>query len=107
MSNETRDKFLTEAMRECWHRYMGYGSICLICSDYRPSQGQNNNFSSWRGFGKLWEFAQQQEWWDDFCDYHFLTLHEENEEMITYLDLTILQPDKFADAVYTFLKESV
>lgn len=62
-----RDKFLTEAMGECWHdsftrheetfdnRYVSYTcDKCGIESSYAPSF-PHIEFNEWWGFGKLWE----------------------------------------------------
>lgn len=76
--NTERDKHLTEAMGECW---------------YQSNQTYNTNFSTWEGFGKLWEWSQKQEWWEDYIN------NFENHSLIN------VNPDRFADTVYTYLKE--
>lgn len=101
-----RDKFLTEAIGECWHEWKevcragncwGYHE-CQECGkllgQYKPVE--QNNFSTWQGLGKLWEWATQQEWW-----YLFLyTYGDGNNIYYRYIN-----PTKFADAVYEFLKK--
>ena len=111
-----RDKFLTEAMGECWHEWEGHVSDYKRCMKCHKDGGYpegfrvrliNNNFSIWEGFGKLWEFCQKQEWWNDFCLHH-----KDSDNMkvaivvmsSNYLHEDIINPDRFADAVYEYLK---
>jgi hypothetical protein len=93
----TRDKYLTEAMG--YESYLGLERYVHPEKPYlefsEPKEGIN--FSSWYGFGKLWEWSQKQEWRKDFferVDYW----HDDLDE--------IINPDRFADAVHKFLKES-
>lgn len=99
--NLERDKFLTEAMGEHWHEHTmtcGYTMTRLgeYISDIKTTS-YTNDFSTWSGFGKLWEWAQKQEW---LCDF---------EERVTCFDYSplfnIIHPDRFADAVCSYLKE--
>jgi hypothetical protein len=50
-------------------------------------------FSTWSGIGKLWEWAEKQDWWEQFVYDTFPVDH------------SIVNPDRFADAVYAYLKE--
>lgn len=98
--NLERDKFLTEAMGECWHdvkRAQGVAGFCYNCVICRAQDVWNNDFSTWPGFGKLWEWAQKQEWW-------FLLNYDDRTDHKT-VDMELIHPDRFADAVYSFLKE--
>ncbi|MGD0231091.1 MAG: hypothetical protein ABSC19_12155 [Syntrophorhabdales bacterium] len=63
---EERDRFLTEAMGECWHEYdlgkpvltcKGGGFICGKCRDFVVS---NNDFSTREDFAKLSTWAEGQ-----------------------------------------------
>ena len=99
-----RDKFLTEAMGECWHEQhiKNDKHIWCICGeeftrgcDLREHIAWRvENFSTWEGFGKLWEWAPKQEWWQDWFGNNYIR--------IWYF----IDPDRFADAVYEFLKEA-
>ncbi len=118
-----RNKFLTEVMGGCWHeeyRYMydiadspkkkalqGEFSetmwdivnnqlACEKCLSFWGCGNSNVDFSTWEGFGKLWEWAKQQSWWVDFNVYLAL----QDDSIVHYI-----HPDKFADAVYEYLKE--
>lgn len=102
MSNDIRDKYLTEAMGKCWHKFeqeFWWGNRCITCGqdDNYIWQPKNINFSTWEGFGKLWEWIQEQQWQDDF-----ITGLECEQD--TY-NRKWLHPNKFADEVYTYLKE--
>jgi len=110
MINRERDKFLTEAMGECWHnkkeifskpdpQSFNGGKIethyrCGIC---KMLWKQQNNFSTWEGFGMLWEWAIDQKWWDVLYYFLFSTGSAEMKEFI--------HPDRFANAVYDYLQE--
>jgi len=106
-----RDKFLTEAMGECWHGI----------SDYSEKE---QNYSTWQGFGKIWEWAKVQEWWGDFIYYkqsmftvskgeilggtasnpvYEHVINVDSKFLAKIIDL--INPDTFADALYEFLKE--
>ena len=64
-----------------------------------------NDFSTWQGFGKLWEWAIKQEWWQSFGDTVVYADHVDFDVTICNLE-HFIHPDRFADAVYAFLKES-
>lgn len=98
--NTERDKFLTEQMGECWHEFShekkapcGTYKVCVCGRENYIFPCDNTYFSTWDGFGKLWEWAQKQPFWMKMIGkfhaegfYHFIN------------------PGRFADAVYEFLK---
>jgi hypothetical protein len=97
VANIERDKFLTEMMGECWHEqgkanYAGGMFLFWTCAKCKEGfkKSDINDFSAWEGFGKLWEFAIKQDWWQGF-------LNKQTTE--------IINPDRFSNAVYEFLKE--
>lgn len=100
-----RDKFFTEAMGGCWHEpercydfeYEWQDNWrCTKCG--KGCDKNNLSFSTWSGFGKLWEWAQAQEWFWDCVMY----CHNE----LKYETIPAwIHPDRFANAVYKFLKE--
>lgn len=103
--NEDRDKFLTEQMGEFWHeRLTGYD--CSCGGKIYWNQCNNIGFSTWEGFGKLWEWAQKQEWFENFRVFNHYHDDEDN-----YLESRhdvaewLIDPDRFADTVYKYLKE--
>jgi len=101
--NEARDKFLTEAMGECWHEWGSYNSavhtrFCNKCfADKR--HGINTDFSTPDGFFKLWNWAQKQEWWLESADW----LNGGLNTMHVYEYL--INPNRFAAMVYNYLRE--
>jgi hypothetical protein len=111
MNNIERDKFLTEAIGICWHEsnveqakyFQNLG--CDKCNSgfIRGLDGKPDgmpNFSTWEGFGKLWEWANKQAWWCKFRGYVFV--RPDLDRMIT---CSWINPDTFADKVYQHLKE--
>jgi hypothetical protein len=127
--NQTRDKFLTEAMGGCWHTYADNPDVyfhftkmcqeaeCVVCRDIVPLESKEalsapeptqNDFSTWPGFGKLWEWAQQQEWKVQFAKYlgcSYCVSSDPAQTGISSLRVEFIHPDRFANAVYEFLKE--
>lgn len=122
-----RDKFLTEAMGSKTGYYPTYtdenGTDWVTCRLFKTEQEafdyykhkENHSFkpswcgfNSWVSFGKLWEWAQGQEWWGEFGDKVVYdesdTTHEKHQQWISDLEWFI-HPARFADAVYAFLKE--
>ncbi len=92
-----RDKFLTEAMGECWLEksfFIEGEENCPKCLKGH----ENINFFTWEGFGNLWEWAQKQKWWEQYCFLH---------DPLTTCGCweLLVQPDRFANSVYEFLKE--
>lgn len=121
MVHTERDKRLTEAMGECihpkiilkksvnasrrdWDRY-----VCSKCfkeidaedtpfdDNDKPYFDLENDFSTGNGFIKLWEFCQKQEWWYDFLN---------KDQCFGFaISVSLIHPDRFSDAVYSYLKE--
>lgn len=94
--NIERDKFLTEAMGECWHDKAitnGILSECSKCKVLHSYLYTNADFSTWKGFGKL--------------------VTEHNKIGLTTIEITeLIQrctpyeptfPDRFATQVYKIL----
>jgi hypothetical protein len=105
--NEERDKFLTEAMGECWHEHLvktgTFSTLCNKCLAHVT----NNDFSTWPGFGKLWEWAQKQEWFNIFMLGKGWLIWPETQSpfMVQQSYFNLIHPDRFADVLFAFLKE--
>lgn len=65
--NEEMDRFLTEAMGECWHEYemdkpvltcKGGGFVCRKCGELIVG---NSDFSSREDFSRLWSWVVSHE----------------------------------------------
>ncbi len=113
---ETRDKALTEAMGECWHEtellYRGRRLLCGKCEEILTEVVDgtnvtftcNNDFSTWSGFGKLWEWSKYQLWWSSFA----VSLWDKlgfNHSCDQSIPLFYTNPDTFASALYKFLQQ--
>ena len=83
-----RDKFLTEQMGELYVEINNNGF-------YRWC----NNFSTWEGFGKLWEWVRSTGNYD--IDQSLQEISRQDADCFFIID-----PDKFANFVYFFLKEN-
>ena len=127
MKNLERDKLLTEKLGFCWHENLPYrhegtsvaGYFCKDCNtlfqgitkEYalKNAEKKNPNFSEWNSFGKLWDFATKQKWWNDFLIQSKLAYkdYEQSERFMRYTSkvFSIVNPDKFADKLYDYLKD--
>jgi len=108
-----RDKFLTEAMGECWHYHedkpSSFSRECRKCGKTFYGGG-SQDFSTWESFGKLWTWAIDQEWWLEFLIY--MRTGEHPTQVCIHPDTALLypcliHPDKFATAVYEYLKSQI
>lgn len=103
--NIKRDKFLTEYIGECWHETIGSpaGGYCWKCQDSHSKMEPlpNNNFSEWDNFGKLWNWANYQNWFGTFLRNIVPPYDKNNMVIFCYM----INPDKFADALYKYLKD--
>ena len=114
-----RDKFLTEALGECWHTNSAdwefrapwpYRCLCGYGTDYKVELDQHccdsqPDFSTWEGFGKLWEWAQKQDWWCEFFVYHVQNPKRDTEDETALHTWTKnINPTRFANVVYEFLQ---
>lgn len=82
--NRERDKFLTEAVGECWHTtstskkvgidtyYYCQCGISTYVSDFWEDQTvvfrQKLDFSTPDCFFKLWNWSKDQAWWEEFLN---------------------------------------
>lgn len=124
MTKQEINKYLTETIGECWHELeksdLGLISRCkhcdLILLDCRCNPAistvRNNDFFSSEGFFKLWDWAQNQEWFGDCllwissvrvtcgtCGEFPSKMYHEVSDI-----KEIINPDRFATSVYEFLK---
>ena len=114
--NTERDKFLTEAMRECWHEKAMRTGIFYACDECggrllslgnSPLRPSRSDFSAPEGFFKLWNWAIEQKWWSSrnnnlgrkgFCE----SIDNLHYNWLMRQDL--IHPDRFANAIYEFLQ---
>ena len=119
---DERDEFLTEFLDACWHetsyRYYSLtidgiqgefvekkcscGQVSKLGRKYNLEDIKplcvNFNFSTWETLGKLWELAKSQDWWVDFWSCRIRMGY------IGFLHEDDVNPTRFADAVYAYLK---
>ena len=109
--NTERDQYLTEAIGECWHNIPTYfhslslnnTTNCTKCTRVINKES-NNDFSTWNGFGKLWEWATQQKWWQHFLmENGVLAISGTKSNSLKKL----VDPDTFANAIYSYLNGMV
>ncbi|HBH13840.1 MAG TPA: hypothetical protein DDX29_12140 [Clostridiales bacterium] len=70
-------------------------------------------FSTWDGFGWLWERAQEKKFFTDFIEWYLrkqLPKRYDMEELVLIIMaqmLHLIHPQRFCEALKTFLKERV
>lgn len=107
-----RNRFLTEAMGECFW----IGHDCPKCTNLDgTAKGSRRpfpiNFSTWEGFGCLWEWCQKQTWITDFVMSRWCISKSQDKETYDFIRVNgcfppeDINPDLFADVLYSFLKE--
>jgi len=112
-----RDKFLTETMGLCWHEQSEQFGVCGKCGNRLPGLGitcpdggskiqikRDFDFSTWHGFGMLWEWAIKQDWWRGKKDSLVVSMLCRSGGVGDLLDKYI-SPSRFADAIYEFLRK--
>jgi len=106
-----KDQFIFEKLEMgCWHDYewinrVGVAWQCRCGHEaYLPIDFLiNPDFSTWEGFGKLWEAAKEKEWWKEFlvwlrmCKFE-TKFHNEVEQIVEYI-----HPTRFRDELADFL----
>lgn len=109
--NMERDKFLTEAMGECFWLGHSCDKCCNADGSIKPAISrklQANDFSTWPGFGKLFTWATQQLWWDDFfCTAYTGVYCPCGDCDSTYINVDLVDPDRFANSIYEYLVEAI
>lgn len=92
MNNLERDKFLTERVHLAWFD----GNLSL---DEIPVV----DFSTWEGFGKLWEWVKKQTWFCNFYWHYFIT---DDGRAVHLVHTAKLNPDSLASVLYEYIKEN-
>ncbi len=101
--NQERDKYLTEAMGACWHRYdidkfiNTYSLEAYICETCKAFILGNNDFAEAEDFAKLWKWAGQQERLRPITSAY-------SEEDLFNKDSGRVLRERFADELSAFLK---
>lgn len=111
--NTERDSFLTEAMGLCWHELsVNYSRpVCIKCdkNEYdNPNFSLENykyNFSTWDGFGILWEWSIKQEWFMNLYEDHMYGAVGRKYNPTVHILRFFINPDGFANIIYEFIRE--
>jgi len=98
--NEDRNKFLAQQMRSCYHNLKLVDKY-IYSDSFDPWFPPELNFSTWSGFGVLWNWVIQQKWWP--C---FIILFDIKFDIMYNSDSSIIQPDRFADSLYDYLTKN-
>lgn len=98
----TPDQQLFEKVKrdgECWHKATQYGWCDECAKDFDNPQPDFTvpDFTTWEGFGWLWERAQEKEWWEEFQQIHC-------HYGISYDDIRVnlINPIEFRNALMEF-----
>ena len=98
---EEINKYLTEAMGGEW-----FDKYCKH-PHHTNCHAPNTDFLTWGGFGKLWEWARKQEWWEYFQDMVIGDSEVYTDGDITRrIDEEYVNPEKLAKAVANFLQKT-
>jgi len=104
--NEKRDMALVEARGEEYLDRMGK-SIEDIAQLLREQDA-----STWEGFGALFTWAKEQDWWSDFLEENGMVVQKkeaddtsEAVEVFEYFPVNLMDPDEFADAIIAYLDD--
>ena len=101
------DKFLTEIMGERWFEHKSiYGIEHSASGDKFMYQTVTpNDFSTWDGFGKLFEWAIKQSWWKDF-EYDYSQTFYVINSCVEHrkFSLSLINPNNFSNSIYEYLK---
>jgi hypothetical protein len=98
-----REKFLCEAMGICWHENF---PVCDKCGEEYDVVNFHNSlpdFSTWEGFGKLFEWVKDQRWYAKLCFTVIRTGYSAYPGSVMSIPDKYIDPDIFADAVYEYL----
>jgi len=103
----------------CWHEWEWIplsGMQCKNCDIdvygeenplfiQRIPLPENPDFSTWQGFGWLWQRAKIMPWWDEFALKWTYNIDPENGRYDGYIDDDIVNPFIFCNKLKEFLKK--
>lgn len=108
---EELNNFLTETIGECahdWETRWAKPTKCLKCGLEAKEPFDilylTTRFNEWKGFGKLWEWANKQEWWHSQFE-HWLICDWKNSKQYGMVKSEMVNPENFARAVADFLQK--
>ena len=103
-----KDKYIVERLGHCWHTYnpleFDYPFHCSGCHvPLAKPPNENIDLTTWEGFGWLWEEIERRDDWEEFKGWlsHGYTI---KVGVGWIFDEYFINPTRFRDAVYDFLK---
>lgn len=78
---------------------------CSVCGKTASRLPVQIDFFTAEGFFKLWNWAQEQDWWSKFFLDHSVSKYTPHRVWSKKQVKVLINPDRFAPAVYDFLKE--
>lgn len=98
--NTDRDKYLTEAMDKKWYDPNGMTFKQFM---WKYGYGMNTDFSTFNGLGELKVFLVNKNLWIPFIDsIRPVNTFASKDELLIHE--SFFNPDRFAYAIYEFLK---
>jgi len=111
MKGTERDKYLCKQVGE---EYIDrkFQSIEDAIADFRENL-ERQAWDEWSGFGILFEWAREQDWWLEFLeDCNGIVMYERDKrggkdpQPFCYINIAVIEtPADFADAIFDFLKK--
>lgn len=96
------NKFLTEAMGECWHECQENPN-CFFCPECAEGVYLTPDFATWEGFGVLWSWVVDQDWWLTEFKQKFWGVKKSHLE---FMPDNFIYPISLALVMYKFLNET-
>ena len=97
----TPDQQLFEKVRrdgECWHIP---DNLCVCSKCGLQFLLSNPDFTTWGGFGWLWERVNEKEWW--YGDFGFEERYYITRLSLNVIRMSLIHPTKFRDSLMEFL----
>jgi hypothetical protein len=94
----------------CWHTNHRQDWIlgpdeepCFDCNIDALSENDNPDFTTWEGFGLMWERAQEMRWWRDFIYSNYTDENFYDDQFDGMFRLAKgIHPTRFRDALYDY-----
>jgi len=105
INKEEINRYLTEAMGLCWHKYrpIGFGKYgCWDCG-YENKDKKQRDFFSPEGFFILLNWAKGENWWYPEFE-HWKLCDWENSKSYGMIKSYLINPEVFPIEVYNYLR---
>lgn len=116
MSDEWRDKIITEELGLCWHEFefrnYGVASVCKHCRAWfewnveDQCKANNIDFNTPDGFFIIIQEGQKREWWVAFLVYLWYEAIRSNlEHDVRAMPMEFINPPRMHEKLSSWLKE--